>query len=153
MPAPTGSVTSANTMGTVRVAFCLNAWGSRGQKDVRRKRQQLLGVSLKVTGVARCPAIVDPNVAPSDQPNCCSPCRNAAMRACPFRVIRGEVHEHADAPHALTLLRARRERPSRRRTAKQRNELAPSHLRAHSITSSARASSVGRTSIASAFAA
>ena len=38
-----------------------------------------------------------------------------------------------------TLLRARRERP-RRRTAEQRNELAAFH---HSITSSARASTVG----------
>jgi hypothetical protein len=43
---------------------CSNAWGCRGQKDVRRKRQQFVGVSLKVTGVARCSAIVDPNVAP-----------------------------------------------------------------------------------------
>src|SRR5262245_51134993 len=46
------------------------------------------------------------------------------------------------------LLRARRERPRHRRAAKQRDELAPSH---HSITSSARASRVGGTSIPSAF--
>ena len=39
------------------------------------------------------------------------------------------------------LLRARRERPRRRRAAEQRDELAPFH----SITSSARASSVGGT--------
>jgi hypothetical protein len=45
----------------------------------------------------------------------------------------------ADAPHSLALLRMRRERPRRCRTTEQRNELAPSH----SITSSARASSVG----------
>src|SRR6516164_4253427 len=41
--------------------------------------------------------------------------------------------------HSLALLRARRERP-RSRAAEQRYELAPPH---HSITSSARASSVG----------
>jgi hypothetical protein len=35
--------------------------------------------------------------------------------------------QHADAPHALGLLRARRERPSSRRTANERDELAP-HL-------------------------
>ena len=29
----------------------------------------------------------------------------------PFRVIRGLAHEHADAPHPLTLLRPGRERP------------------------------------------
>ena len=44
-----------------------------------------------------------------------------------FRIIRGQVHEHADAPHPLGLLRVRRERPRRRRAADQRDELAPSH--------------------------
>ena len=47
------------------------------------------------------------------------------MRACAFRIVRGECHEHADAPHPLGLLRARRERPRRRRAAEQRDELAP----------------------------
>src|SRR5262249_55530059 len=46
------------------------------------------------------------------------------------------------------LLRARRERPSGRRATEQRDEYAP----LHSITSSARASSVGGTSRPSAFA-
>src|SRR5215831_13568656 len=45
------------------------------------------------------------------------------------------------------LLRARRERPGSRRAAKQRDELAALH---HSITSSARASSMGGTSSPSA---
>jgi hypothetical protein len=45
-----------------------------------------------------------------------------------FGVVRGEVHEHADAPHALTLLCARRQRPSRRRAAEQRDELAAPHV-------------------------
>ena len=49
--------------------------------------------------------------------------------------------QHADTPHALALLRPRRERPRRRRAAEQRDELAA----LHSITSSARASSVGGT--------
>src|SRR5262249_55617149 len=46
----------------------------------------------------------------------------------------GDRHQHAYAPHALGLLRARRNRPTRRRAAKQRHELAA----LHSITSSAR---------------
>src|SRR5262244_481154 len=41
------------------------------------------------------------------------------------------------------LLRARSERPRRRRAAEQRDELATFHRCNHSITSSARASSVG----------
>src|SRR6516162_121866 len=53
-------------------------------------------------------------------------------------IVRSHVHEHADAPHLLWLLRARREWP-RHRAAEQRYEIAPPH---HSITSSARASSV-----------
>src|SRR5262249_60060635 len=60
-----------------------------------------------------------------------------------FRIVRGQIRQHADAPHALGLLRARRERPRRgRRAAEKRDELAP----LHSITSSARASTVAGTS-------
>ena len=62
---------------------------------------------------------------PSVQPSCCSPCTNAAMRRLQFRIVRGQVQEHADAPHPLGLLRARRERPRSRRAAEQRDELAP----------------------------
>src|SRR5919197_6334200 len=51
-----------------------------------------------------------------------------------------------------SLLRGRRERPRGCRAAQQRDELAALHLRGHSITSSARASSVGGTSRPSAFA-
>src|SRR5262249_6622208 len=47
-------------------------------------------------------------------------------------------HEHADASHALALLRRRRERPGRR-APKPRHELAA----VHSITSSASASRFG----------
>jgi hypothetical protein len=36
-----------------------------------------------------------------------------------FRIIRSCVHEYADAPHALGLLRARRERPRHRRAAER----------------------------------
>jgi hypothetical protein len=41
-------------------------------------------------------------------------CRNARLS---FRIVRGKVHEHADAPHFLALLRARRERPRCSRAA------------------------------------
>src|SRR5262245_21073145 len=56
-----------------------------------------------------------------------------------FRIVRGQAHEDANASHSLGLLRARRDRPRRRRAAEQRDELAP----LHSITSSAMASSPG----------
>src|SRR6516162_395752 len=57
-------------------------------------------------------------------------------------------HEHADAPHAVALLRAHRERP-RCRAAEERDEFASSN---HSITSSARACTVAGMSRPSAFA-
>jgi hypothetical protein len=51
-----------------------------------------------------------------------------------FPVVRSQAHYDTDAPDALRLLRARRERPRRRRAAYQRDELASSHvpLAAHS---------------------
>ena len=60
----------------------------------------------------------------------------------------GRDTTHVSNHRHRRLLRACRERPSRR-AAEQRDELAPSH---HSITSSARASSVGGTSRPSALA-
>src|SRR5262245_27619576 len=60
--------------------------------------------------------------------------------------------DKADAQHLRLLLRTRRERPSCRSAAEQRDELAPLHRCNHSITSSARASSVAGTSRPSVFA-
>ena len=56
-------------------------------------------------------------------------------------VFERSAAQNSDHRHRRLLLRARRERPRRRRAAEQRDELAPFH----SITSSARASSVGGT--------
>ena len=74
------------------------------------------------------------------QPNSASPCRNAPT-GLKSRIVRARGQEHADAPHPLALLRARRERPRCCRAAEQRDELAA----LHSITSSAMASSDGGT--------
>src|SRR4029453_410765 len=68
------------------------------------------------------------------------------------RVRRGGRRQIANTEGLHGLLRARRERPRHCRAAKKRDERAPLHLRGHSITSSARAESVGGTSIPSAFA-
>src|SRR5262249_41206961 len=67
----------------------------------------------------------------------------------------GPGHQEADAWRlacsANRLLRARRERPGRR-AAEQRDEVAPLHLRGHSMTSSAPATSVGGTETTRSFA-
>src|SRR5262245_15240393 len=45
-----------------------------------------------------------------------------------FRVVLGKVaHQHPDAPHALVLLRPRRERPGDCRAAEKSDELSSSH--------------------------
>src|SRR5262249_36744541 len=53
----------------------------------------------------------------------------------PHGIVFVPRHEQADPPHAVALLRARRERPRGDRAAEERDEVAPPN---HSITSSAR---------------
>src|SRR5262249_5026704 len=52
-------------------------------------------------------------------------CREAGPH---FRIVLGEARQHADPPHPLGLLRARRQRPRNRRAAEQRYELATLHV-------------------------
>src|SRR5262249_7943804 len=70
--------------------------------------------------------------------------RDASLR---HGIVFVVLHEHADTPHPFALLRARRDGPCRR-AADERDELAPFH----SMTSSARASSVRGTVMPSALA-
>jgi hypothetical protein len=42
-----------------------------------------------------------------------------------LRIVRGEVHDHADVAHPLALLRAGGDRPYGCRTAEKCNELTP----------------------------
>src|SRR5262245_942544 len=90
-------------------------------------------------GVARAPADVNADIAavgPARLRQRLCECQEAGLSC---RIIRSHVHEHADAPHPLALLRARR--PSHSRAAQQRDERAA----LHSITSSARARTVSGT--------
>ena len=73
--------------------------------------------------VGRGPAGVDPQVAavaPAQLLQGLCERREAGLS---FRIVRGQIHEHADAPHPLRLLRARRQRPRSCRTAEQRDEV------------------------------
>src|SRR5262249_17416081 len=96
-------------------------------------------------------------LAPNDtRCECCgrlsSQLLESALEHCsadlPFRIGFGKRHQHAHPPHPVGLLRLRRERP-RSRAAEERDERAPGR---HSITSSARASSIGGTPMPSALA-
>src|SRR5262249_11277209 len=96
--------------------------------------------------VQRRPAIVDLNIAapPSKLLESVPECGDEGL---PFPVTLSKAHQHTDAAHPVRLLCTRRERPRRRGTNK-RDELAPPP----SITSAARARSVGGTLIPSALA-
>src|SRR5262249_29369707 len=80
-------------------------------------RPRLLGIGKQWVGtdqVARSPETIG------------STCTNTATPGCFSGSSRSCVHEHADAPHPLRLLRSCRERP-RRRAADERDERAPFH--------------------------
>ena len=69
-----------------------------------------------------------PAIAPrslGDFPQLLQPLQERRYSGLPFRIVLGQVRKHADATHSLRLLRARRERPCRRRAAEQRDEVAP----------------------------
>src|SRR6516162_3691211 len=104
---------------------------------------------MRAVNVARGPVIVRPDVAcfrPTQVLQRLAERRNARLY---LRIALGKAHQHADPPHPVGLLRARRERPSGYCATEKRDELATA---AHSITSSARASRVGGTSRPSALA-
>src|SRR6516164_7753963 len=88
------------------------------------------------------PTSVHPHVAAIAPTQVRKRLRERRVGKLPLRIVLVEPREHADAPHAVALLRPRRERPAGRRAAEERNELAAPD---RSITSSAMASSDGGT--------
>ena len=112
--------------GAGRLLQCDHGCAPGGHDDVRGKRDQFRHVSAGVAGVCA-PASLDAAVAAVGPAELLQRLYERRFAGLSFRIVRCRVHEHADAPHALSLLRPRRERP-RNRAAKQRNELAPLHV-------------------------
>jgi hypothetical protein len=77
--------------------------------------------------IVRGQAGVDVHVAADGPAVQCQRLKERPDARLPYRIVRDGGEEHADAPHAFTLLRARRKRP-RSRAGAQRNELAPFQL-------------------------
>src|SRR5262249_53888999 len=80
-------------------------------------------------------SIIDLNVMaghPSDRLE--SLTQRLKIKLC-IRIVLSYAQQHADAPHALALLRARRERPSRR-AAEPRDEVAAFQMIVHSVPTS-----------------
>ena len=139
IPAPTGSETVTNTIGTVRVIDCRAV-----TLGVVLARTMSGASAMSSAASSRSPlgALLDPAdvkrrmLTPSVQPDCCRAFWNAATRP-DFLGCWISSTEHANSPH-LAGLRARCKRPGNCRP-KERDEFAPPH----SITSSARAISAG----------
>src|SRR5262249_10570563 len=116
-------------------------WRRVAHEYVGRERHQFCCVSPHAAGVAPTKACLDLDVATV----CPSQLFQALLQRCQsglsFLIV-GRAHQQPDPPHALALLRARRERPRSHRAAEQRYELAALDPRAHSMTSSGRACSL-----------
>src|SRR6266436_1866131 len=85
-------------------------------------------VACRKAAITGSKPIVDPNIAPLDPSQVPQSLLQGLYARLCFRIIFADPQEQADAPHPIELLRARRERPSHRRTAEERDELAPFHL-------------------------
>src|SRR5262245_46658578 len=120
-----------------------------GENHVRPEPDQFHGLLAGDIAIACIKTIVDSDVVVDVPPCLLKPVLEHPDAGLCFWIVLQQRHQHPDPAHALALLRTRRKRPRCRRAAKQRDELAPPH----SITSSARASSVAGMSRLSAFAA
>ena len=117
------------------------------KNHVRRELMQFARGSVHSSGVTRCPSVIDFNIGADDPTMPPQGLIESAHTSLVFRVVLSAGNEHTNVAHSRGLLRTRRKRP-RRRTAEQRDELPPPH----SMTSSARATSVGGISRPSALA-
>src|SRR5262245_2050815 len=95
-----------------------------GQNDVWRQRDQFLSIFVIVFEIGRGKAMINPHIVAVGPAQLLQPlleCREAYLVVL---IVLGRGREHADAPHPLGLLRARRERPRHCRAAEQRDALA-----------------------------
>src|SRR5262249_28015348 len=113
------------------------------------ERYQLHRIGADMVGIISGEAKVDPQVAAFNPAELYERLLKGSPASLRYGIAFGPAKEPADPPHALALLRQRRHRPRHCRAAKQRDELAAPR---HSITSSARASTVAGRSSPSAFA-
>src|SRR4029453_6786752 len=96
-----------------------------GHDYVRRHADQFSCKGASLVGIAPSPTIVDLDIAslnPAKVFEASPQRRNIGLS---LRIALGVSHEHANAPHPLSLLRARRERPGGRCAAGHSDELAP----------------------------
>jgi hypothetical protein len=115
-----------------------DGWGHVTNNYVRLQCDQRFREGLDPGGIAGRPATINSKVAALHPSQFLQRLMERVHHRLRFRIALGKIRQHANPPHPLGLLPARRERPGDRRAAEQRDELAASH----SITSSAVASNV-----------
>ena len=84
-----------------------------------RERDQFRRVFANAVGIACAPAVIDPHVAAVGPAQLLQTLQERREAGLPFGIVRGEIHEHADPPHALGCCAraAAATRPPRRRAA------------------------------------
>src|SRR5262249_9624066 len=102
--------------------------GARGQDDFGRKSNQFGRLLADGVGVGGGPAGVDPHGAADAPARFCQLLQERPRPGLISRIVGSRGKERPDAPHPVTLLRARRERPCRCRAAEERDELAALHV-------------------------
>ena len=130
-PAPTGSMTTTNTIGTVRVACSsgatvavpVPATGTSGPSAANSAACLRMSSALVVAH-----RVSINTLRRSTQPKLPQALQERRDAGLKFRIVRGCGHEHTDSPHPLGFLCARGERP-RGRTTKSAKKLPPLHVR------------------------
>jgi hypothetical protein len=100
------------------------------QDDVGLQADQLLRECSYPIDVSAAPPKLHPHIAAIGPTQVRKPLRERRVAKLRLRIVFVERQEHADAPHAVALLRPRRERPCRR-AAECGHEFAPSKANAH----------------------
>jgi hypothetical protein len=82
-----------------------HAGSASGQNDMRGERDQFGGVFANAFGLAPSPAMFDLQVLAYGPAQLRQRLREGSVADLRFRIVRGQVRKHADAPHPLALLR------------------------------------------------
>jgi hypothetical protein len=102
--------------------------GAKTEDDVRCQRDQFRRDRTITLGIASTPSVFDADIPPNDPAQFGEPLQERCVEGLKFDIVGHSGHEYPDAPHALGLLRARRQRPGDRYAAEDGDEIAASNV-------------------------
>jgi hypothetical protein len=100
--------------------------GGMGDQHIGLQADQLFRKCLNSVCIGIAPTIINSNIAAILPAELLKALLKKVDARTDIGIAFGDRHQHADVPHPLALLRARRERP-RGRAAEQDDEIAPSY--------------------------